>query len=416
MDKLLTTILKEYFQIIPKSTAIVKRDAAFPRPDGIIQVAIGMRRAGKTYILFDAINKLLETGVPKEQILFIDFEDDRLLPMSMKEMGELLDSFYTIYPENHTRKCHIFLDEVQNIDGWHLVLRRYLRSKNVEITITGSSAKLLSKEIHTSLRGRSLAVEVMPYSFNEFRALHNLPIPEAPFSRQDYDIANKQMLSFFTRGGFPEVQHLNDYGWRETLQSYIDTTLLRDVIERHKISNASLLKYLAKTLIINAATIFSVNKFYNDAKSQGYKISKETIYTYLDYLENAFLIFRVRIYSESIRVQQTSSSKIYLIDNGLIHARAVRIKDIYNKYLENQVHLDLRKQGKDVFYYKTAKGYEVDFVTVDKNEECELIQVTWDMDDPKTAEREQRALAQAEQELGIKGRIITHKEYALGML
>ena len=115
-------------------------------------------------------------------------------------------------------------------------------------------------------------------------------------------------------------------------------------------------------------------------------------------------------------MQKTSSNKIYVIDNGLVNARALRIKDVYNKYLENQVYLDLRRQGKEIFYYKTKKGYEVDFVAVAKDGERELIQVTWDMTDPKTAEREQRALSQAEQELGIKGRIITHKEYALGML
>ena len=296
MNKLLATFIKEASQNILNAKNSVARDVTFPQADGIIKVAIGMRRVGKTYILFEAINGLLAKDIPQEQILFIDFEDDRLLPMTMKEMGKLLDSFYTLYPENHTRKCYLFLNMVQNVDGWHLVLRRYLRSKDVEITITGSSAKLLSKEIHTSLRGRSLAVEVLPYSFNEFRSAHNLTIPSPPFSRQDYDITNKQMKDFFTTGGFPAVQHLDAHAWRETLQGYIDTVILRDVIERHNVSNALLPKYLIKTLIINAATIFSVNKFYNNAKIQDYKISKETIYTYLDYLEDAFLIFRVPLY------------------------------------------------------------------------------------------------------------------------
>tara|TARA_B110000459_G_scaffold118274_1_gene130451 strand:+ start:1123 stop:2373 length:1251 start_codon:yes stop_codon:yes gene_type:complete len=416
MNELLTTLREESFYAIEKASSSVNRDIRFPQTDGLVKVAIGMRRAGKTYSLFQVINALISRGIPKEQILFIDFEDDRLVPMSMKEMGELLDSFYTIYPENHTKKCYFFLDEVQNIDGWHQVIRRYLKSKDIEITITGSSAKLLSKEINTSLRGRALAIEIMPYNFNEFRSAHNLAIPKLPFSRQAYDIANKQMESFFIKGGFPAVQHMEPHDWRATLQSYIDTVILRDIIERHNISNAALLKYLIKTLIINAATVFSVNKFYNDIKSQGYKVSRETIYNYLNYIEDAFLIFRVPLYSESARLQQTSSNKIYVIDNGLINASSLKIKDLYNKYLENQVHLDLRRQDKDIFYYNTKNGYEVDFVTVAKNGEREIIQVTWDMSDPQTAEREQRALEHAEKELGIKGRIITHKEYALGML
>jgi uncharacterized protein len=416
VSELLMTLMEESFYAIEKARSSVMRDIRFPQTNGLIKVAIGMRRAGKTYSLFQVINSLLNTGIPKEQILFIDFEDDRLLPMTMKEMGELLDSFYTIYPENHTKKCYFFLDEVQNIDGWHQVIRRYLKSKDVEITITGSSAKLLSREINTSLRGRALAVEIMPYSFNEFRASHNFAIQTPPFSKQAYDVANKQMESFFVTGGFPAVQHMEAHDWRETLKSYIDTVILRDIIERHGLSNISLLKYLIKTLIINAATVFSVNKFYNDIKSQGYKVSRDTIYNYLNYIEDTFLIFRVPLYSESARLQQTSSNKIYVIDNGLINASSLKIKGLYNKYLENQVHLDLRRQAKDIFYYNTKKGYEVDFVTIAKNGERELIQVAWDMDNPQTAEREQRALDHAEKELGIKGRIITHKEYALGLL
>jgi len=416
MKELLVTLLDESFYEIEQARDSVPRVVRFPQSDQMIKVAIGMRRSGKTYTLYQRINQLLDQGIKKERILFIDFEDDRLLPMTVKEMGQLLDEFYSIYPENHHKKCYLFLDEVQNIEDWHQVVRRYFKSKDVELTITGSSAKLLSKEINTSLRGRSLSVEILPYSFDEFRLAHNLPTPEPPFGRQAYDIANKQMMDFFTKGGFPAVQHMQIHDWRDTLQGYVDTVILKDIIERHNVYNIALLKYLTKTLLINAAAPFSVNKFYNDIKSQGYKVSRETIYNYLDYIENTFLIFNVPIYSESARAQHTIPNKIYAIDNGLINAYSLKIKDIYHKFLENQVYLDLRRQGKDIFYYNTKDGYEIDFVTVDKSGERELIQVTWDMSDPKTAEREQRALDHAEQELGIKGRIITSREYAVRQL
>lgn len=384
MKELLVTLLDESFHAIEQARNCVPREIRFPQSDQMIKVAIGMRRSGKTYTLYQRINQLLDQGIPKERILFVDFEDDRLLPMTTKEMGQLLDEFYSIYPENHHQKCYFFLDEIQNIEDWHQVVRRYFKSKDVELTLTGSSAKLLSKEINTSLRGRSLSVEIMPYSFDEYRIAHKLPIPKPPFGRQDYDITNKQMIDFFENGGFPAVQHMQIHDWRETLRGYVDTVILRDIIERHNVYNIALLKYLTKTLLVNAATPFSVNKFYNDIKSQGYKVSRETIYNYISYLEDAFLIFTVNMYSESVRAQQTMPNKIYVIDNGLINAYSLKARDIYHKFLENQVYLDLRRQGKDIFYYNTKEdGYEIDFVTVDKNGERELIQVTWDMSDEK---------------------------------
>jgi len=206
---------------------------------------------------------------------------------------------------------------------------------------------------------------------------------------------------------------MQSHDWRDTLQSYVDTVILRDIVERHNISNISLLKYLTKSLLVNAAAPFSITKFYNTIKSQGYKVSRETLYHYVDYIEDAFLIFNVPLYSESVRAQHTIPNKVYAIDNGLIHAFSLKINDLYHKFLENQVYLDLRRQGKDIFYYRTKDGYEIDFVTVDKMGERELIQVTWDMSDPKTADREQRALDQAERELGIKGRIITSRDYSV---
>lgn len=416
MKELLTTILDEAFDEIEQARDCVPRTVRFPESDQLIKVAIGMRRSGKTYTLYQKIHQLLDRGIEKERILFIDFEDDRLLPLTTKKMGEIIDGFYSLYPENHERKCYLFLDEVQNVENWHQVVRRIFKTKQVELTITGSSAKLLSTEINTSLRGRSLPAEIMPYSLEEYRLAHNLPEPKKPFSRKTYDVANQQMIQFFEKGGFPAVQHMNLHDWRETLQSYVDTVILKDIIERHAISNTALLRYFTKTLLINAASPFSINKFFNDIKSQGYKVSRETLHNYITYLEDAFLVFRVPLYSESARLQQTHPHKIYVVDNGLINAYSLKIKDLYHKFLENQVYLDLRRQGKEIFYYNTKEGYEIDFVAIDKKGRRELIQVTWEMSDPKTADREKRALESAENEFNIKGRIVTGKDYAVGFL
>jgi len=411
MIEILETLLEEAFDTVSEAKSSVVRQFAFPESEDIIKVAIGMRRSGKTYFLYQKINELLSAGNPKQQILMINFEDDRLLPMTSKEMGALLDAFYTLYPKNHEKCCYLFLDEVQNIPDWHLVVRRYFDSKNVQIYLTGSSAKLLSTEIATSLRGRSLSIEVWPYSFDEYLVAHDIKPAQKPFGQKSFDIMRNHLLNYFSVGGFPAVQHMPKNEWRDTLQGYVDTVILRDIVERHKVSNILLLKYLTTTLLKNAATSFSVNKFYNDIKSQGYKISKDTIYTYLSYIEDAFLAFTIPFYSESERTKQNIPKKIYAVDNGLVNANSLGINDLHNKFLENQIYLDLRRQGKDIYFYNTAEGYEVDFVTVAKDGSRELIQVTMDMSDPKTAEREQRALIQAEKELGIKGKIITFKDY-----
>lgn len=139
-------------------------------------------------------------------------------------------------------------------------------------------------------------------------------------------------------------------------------------------------------------------------------MGRETIHNYMDYLEDAYLIFTVPLYTESLRAQNVPK-KIYAIDNGLIQANALRINHAYNQLLENQIYLDLRRQNKDVYFYNTQKGYGIDFVTVTKDGDRELIQVTWNMDDPRTAEREQRALQAAQEELDIPGRIVTLKDY-----
>lgn len=414
MKDLLETLLEEAFVIVKEAQSGTRRQYKFPEAKNMIKVAVGMRRSGKTYFLYQTIHELLNQGVSKEQILLINFEDDRLLPMEAKEMGQLLDTFYSLYPENHQRQCYFFLDEVQNVTDWHLVVRRYFDSKNIKLYLTGSSAKLLSKEINTSLRGRSLTLEILPYSFQEYLTAHKIKPSQKPFGQASFDVMQQQLLNYFSVGGFPAVQSMLKNEWRETLQSYVDTVILRDIVERHNITNIALLKYLILSLLKNAAATFSVNKFYNDIKSQGYKVSKDTIHNYLDYIQDAFLIFSVPYYSESERVKQNKPKKVYAIDTGLVNAISQSFSNNYGRLLENLVYLDLRRQNKNVYFYNTSDRYEIDFVTVDQENNRELIQVVWDMTDTQTIVREKRALKQAEKELGIKGKIITAREYLRG--
>ncbi len=411
MKTILQTLEEEFRAALTLTEASTPRNYKFPEAKNIVKVAVGMRRSGKTYFLFQTIRELLAEGVPLDRILYINFEDDRLLPIDHKGMGQMVDAWYTLYPDHHNHCCYLFLDEVQNIDGWQLVIRRILDTKNIQIYVTGSSAKLLSKEIATSLRGRSLAIEIFPYSYTEYLINRHLELPSKPLGKKALDFQQSYLLDYFQTGGFPGIQSMPLNEQLETLQNYVETVIFRDIIERYQISNVSLLKYFINSLLKNVSSPFSINKFHGDIKSQGYKVAKETLYTYFEYLEDAFLVFSVPIFTESLRRMQTTPRKIYAIDNGLIAANTFNLSDNIGKSFENQIYLDLRRQGKKIFYYRTSDGYEIDFVTQDRQGEYEIIQVVWEADDPLTLEREERALRQAEEELGFPGRLIDWSSY-----
>jgi predicted AAA+ superfamily ATPase len=411
MEAIIQTILEEFRATLSATQQAISRIYQFPEAENMIKVAIGMRRSGKTYFLFQTIRNLLSRKDPIDRFLYINFEDDRLLPIDHKNMGKMIDTWYTLYPENHQHLCYLFFDEIQNVADWPIVVRRMMDTKNVQIYITGSSAKLLSKEIATALRGRSLSIEIFPYNYVEYLSAQSLPLPAKPFGKKSQDQQRKYLLDFFQRGGFPGVQSLSANEHLETLQSYVDTVIFRDIVERHQIDNIALLKYLINSLLKNVSSPFSINKFYNDIKSQGYKVSKDTLYAYLDYLDDAFLIFSVPIFTESLRASQTTPKKIYAVDNGLILANTFNLSDNIGKLLENQIYLDLRRQKKKIFYYRTSEGYEVDFITQDHQGKHEMIQVVWDLEDPLTLRREERGLRQAEEELGFPGKIIDWPTY-----
>ena len=351
-------------------------------------------------------------GIPLARMLYINFEDDRLLPLDHKAMGQMIDAWYTLHPDNYNHCCYLFLDEVQNVEGWPVVLRRILdTTKNIQIYVTGSSAKLLSKEIATSMRGRSLAIEILPYSYTEYLAAHHLEFPVRPLGKKMLDNHRSHLLDYFRIGGFPGVQIMPPSERLQTLQNYVETVIFRDIVERYQISNVPLLKYFIKFLLKNISSPFSVNKFYKDIKSQGYQVGKDTLYSYLTHLEDAFLIFAVPIFTESLRRLQTTPKKMYAIDNGLIVANTFNLSENLGKLFENQVYLDLRRQGKKMFYYHTSDGYEIDFITQDMKGQHEIIQVVWDAADPLTLEREEPVLHQAEHELGFPGILLDIKTY-----
>jgi predicted AAA+ superfamily ATPase len=406
---ILELLLGEFYEKIASLKPIVKRDAQIPKAHDKIKVVIGMRRVGKTYFVFQQILELLKNGVDKRSILYINFEDDRLLPLSQKKFASLIDAFYELYPENHERRCYLFLDEIQNVDDWPVVVRRFHDSKKVEIFLTGSSAKLLSREIATNLRGRSLATELWPYSFDEFREAKNCNFDRSLYDKKTQDLLKRLFCLYLCEGGFPEVTSYDTDTRKQTLQEYLDVALYRDIIERHNIRHSSLIKYMILTMLNTAARPFTINKFYNDIKSQGYTVGKDILYEYAEHIEDAYLAFSIPLFANSYRRVQTNPKKLYAIDSGMIVAAT--FQNDMSKFFENCIYLDLRRLGCTIHYYLTEEHYEVDFLVQTLRGEKKLFQVVWDMADEKTVEREQRALNAAMNELKIEGEIITLDSY-----
>ncbi|MEA2084617.1 MAG: ATP-binding protein [Thermodesulfobacteriota bacterium] len=392
---------------------LIARDIVLPRIPGKIEVLIGMRRTGKTSFLFQKIHELLQSGESIESILYLNFEDDRLLPADASKLSEIIDSFYSLFPENHNRLCHLFLDEIQNVEGWALVIRRIFDSRKVKIYLAGSSAKLLSKEIATSLRGRSVSIEVWPYSFQEYLRAKKISIEYKIYGQAVRDNVNKHLLEYLNCGGFPEVVTLEQGARTQILQDYVDVVTFRDIVERHGITNIILIKYLIRTLLGSHGRSMSVHKIFNDLKSQGIKVSKNSLHEYIGHINDVYLAFTVPLYSESMRKVHSNPRKIYAVDTGIVRAFDWKSdRDLGSKF-ENLVYLYLRRQGNEVYYYLTEKRYEVDFLTVNRQGEIKLYQACYNASDNKTRGREERALRDAEQELDVKGELITMDNFFL---
>ncbi|MBF8262476.1 MAG: putative ATPase [Parachlamydiales bacterium] len=407
----LPVLLGEFYDKLNRLKEIVDRDIQFPDAPGKIKVAIGMRRAGKTYFLYQQILKMINEGVSKTAILYINFEDDRLLPLNEQKLAKLVDAFYSYYPENHDRKCYLFFDEIQNVDRWPIVIRRLHDTKNADFFLTGSSAKLLSKEIATSLRGRSLAIEIWPYSFNEFIRAKKISIERDLYDKKTQDRLSQIFHFYLSEGGFPEIIPFDPDVKQKTLQEYLDVVIYRDIIERHNIKNPTLIKYVILSMIHNVAKPFAVNKLYNDLKSQGYQVGKDMLYEYVDHIEDAYLAFSIAVYDKSIRKAQTNPKKLYAIDPGMVRALTLDYEGDLGRLFENIVYLDLRRLGCKTNYYLTSERYEIDFLAQTPRGHKKFFQVAWDMQDAQTMDREERALRAGMKEMNIDGEIITLDSY-----
>jgi uncharacterized protein len=413
MKQIIAQLIDDFHERnLPELTA---RDRKFPEAAGKADVVIGMRRAGKTWFCYQKIKELLASGIEREKILYLNFEDDRLLEFNVHHFQDILDVYFGKYPAHRSSRCYFFFDEIQRIDQWEMFIRRLLDTENTQVFITGSSSKLLGSEIATSLRGRALTTEIFPFSFEEFLKYHGIFAGKPKtFGANTASLLRRAAKDYLQIGGFPEVQKM-DPGLRvEVLQGYIDSVLLKDVVERHKVGNILALKHLVRHIMHASGGQFSVNRFFNSMKSIGVKCTKNSLYEYLDHLADAFLFYKVPIHSRSEKARQIHPAKIYAIDTGLLNATTFRNSNNYGQLLETMTFMRLRREGFDMEYVIAKDGRETDFLARHRTTgETQLIQVCWDMADKKTFARELQGLKSAMAECAIPtGTIVTWDDEA----
>jgi uncharacterized protein len=404
-DQIKTIIIDSQQRVIPE---VWERTLKIPTNSGKIITLAGVRRSGKTYHLFSVMKQLKDNGVPIERLLYFNFEDERL-QLSSNELDLILQVYQELYPNQKLSECYFFFDEIQEVEGWEKFVSRVYASISQHVFITGSNARLLSKEIATALRGRTITFEVYPLSFAEYVSILSPGLNN--YSSKDNALLIHHFDRFMHQGGFPELVRQEEGLKDKILQEYFNVMVLRDLIERYQISNSSTLKYFCKRVIGSSGGEFSVNKIYNELKSQGYQVSKDTLYLYQNYVEAIYLNRFINKYSHSVVKAESSQKKCYVIDQGMGAALDYKLSQDRGRLLETTVALELLKQGKQIAFQKN--GSECDFVVIKKGKVNTAIQVVADFVNANTKKREIKGLVQACQKFSlVEGVILTfdHKE------
>lgn len=359
------------------------------RRDKIISV-IGPRRAGKTYYFYQL---LLED---RDNSLYLNFEDTRLMDVSFKEIRDLI----RIYMEAAGKAPHnLFFDEIQNVKNWEAALRELLDLQNYRMFVTGSSSKLLSREMATQLRGRAFSYMLLPFSFREFLkakniAAENLTMDEAAKIRN-------LLINYMDFGGFPEVV-FEEVDKERILKEYFEMILFRDIVERHKLKNISLARFILSFLAQNYSKEFSINKVLKNLKTQ--KFGKNTLYSYMDKIQDSVAIFAINRFSPRVYRRESWPKKVYLCDTGL--TKIVKFSEDVGKLMENLVFLELlrltnKKPLLEIYYWKNQQA-EVDFLLKQGTEITLLMQVTYSSGRDEVEKREVKSLVKASEDTGCK--------------
>ena len=354
-----------------------------PARRNLITTIIGVRRCGKTFHLFQAMDELARSGVPRELMLYFPFDDDRLGELDELTASRVLDAYYALVPRA-VRGCYLFFDEIQDVPNWASFARRVAEQNDVTLVLTGSSSKLLSLDIPTRLRGRSLATEVWPLDFAEYCSFHDVaarPMGPVYLSREE-EALSQAFRGYLDLGGFPAVQGMGPTERVRLLQAYADEIVTKDVLERFGNASFRAGRRLALAALRSTGLKFSVNKQVNAMRSAGVSISGESAYALLDDLQDAHLTFKVADYSRSISDNPKSAYKLYSVDQGLSLAVAPANHVDLGQRLETATFMELKRRhagdrDRVIARYSSPACPEVDFVVGDAllTAEYELVQV-----------------------------------------
>ena len=392
---ILKNVIYDQHEII-KNFQIVEREYEFDINANY--VVIGLRRAGKSTLLYKIVQDLVASGTDWNQIIYINFEDERLSEFSLNDFNDIL----SVQAEMSDKKGWFFLDEIQNIEGWEKFARRMADSKE-HTFITGSNAKMLSAEIETRLGGRYLTKYVTPFNFREFLKAKNIDYSDKTiFSTKDSGKIKREMENYFYFGGFPENIEYKDR--REYVSSIYQKILLGDIAARNGIRNTNGLRLLMKKIAETVKDEVSYSKLHNILKSIGVNISKDAVIDYVKYAREAFLIFAIRNYFSKF-VDKETTPKYYFNDNGLLN---LFLNKEEPRLLENLVAVNLWNKYKDNLYYLKSQNIDADFFV---EETGEVIQASYSVSNI-SSDREIQTLLEAARTIKESKRfiIITYEE------
>lgn len=354
----------------------------------LIKVVLGPRRAGKS-----VFSLMLLKNSP---FMYFNFDDEVLASAGGIPTDELMKELHSAYGSIK----NILFDEIQNLSGWELFVNR-LHREGYNLILTGSNARLLSKELATALTGRHIPIEILPFNFKEFLRAKNFQADSEYDSlpRQHGELL-KLMDEYLISGGFPEVV-VNKLDYKGYLETLFDSLLFKDVVKRHRVKFSTQIGNLGSYLVNNFSSLYSLRKLQDVLNFK----SITTTEKYTKYLEEAYLIFFLTRYSSKSTQRIKSPKKVYVVDNGFISAKAVQHSPDKGKLMENLVFTELVKQGvkpnSELFYYKTRNDREIDFVLKKGTEIIELVQVCYEVKNPDVEQREIKALTEAAQELNV---------------
>ncbi len=387
----------------------VRRHLPYERVSRKAFVCIGVRRCGKSTLLDQIMAELIAEGIPRQNMLYVNFFDDRLDLQRHGQIGEVIETYFSLFPEKRGReKVYCFLDEIQMADGWEPFVERLLRAENCEVFLTGSSSRMLSKEIATQMRGRALTWELFPFNFQEFLDRRN--VPHDRVSSRVRSHLQQCFREFWECGGFPEVADMTARLRVMTHQEYFKTIVHRDVVERNDAAHPQAVLDLALRLINQVGSMYSVNALTGYLKSLGHKTTKTFVGECVEWLADAYALFPVKLFHPSLSVQNANTRKIYCVDHAMVRSVSTGILINAGHLLENLVFTHLRSITNRIHYYRTASGREVDFIWQRDGQDWQLLQVCETLAQPDTRKREIAALQEAMQEHQIGNAMIVTRD------